>query len=756
MKRAAELFLGVLFASQAAAGLPLRVSVEMPARESGAGKISGILTLTPQKTTLQAELPEALKLPLEAPGEVRVDLNPGLGWKADFSAEGVWTEAQTFTPEEVKEKVTLRAFRSGTIQGRLVRPREEEPGEVLAVRLRSVPLSASPGATLDTTVACPVRDGLLDCPLPAGSLDLRLRGEEAFAPIYLWGIRVEPRKTTDLGDLHLRRGASVSGWVETAEGRPPSLECRLKLVPETAAPVEDLVVRERVGNLSLEARPNEKGFFQLTGVPPGRYVLTASQPGFAPAKVQGIDVRPDLESQVIQRLVLAKPVSFQIALDPPVEPYGAAWDIHLYKRNASSEVGSEQHRGRASKEGIWRSPGLSPGVYELVVSGELKERWYSEFIEVEPGEPDLRIEIPVVRVKGLVRRGREPLAATLWFSQEKGRRLRFDSDEEGRFHGLFAGEGTWGVQLESEEEGLRIALDPVEVRLPKGKDTADVEVRIPDTTLVGEVVDEQGRSVPGADLLASGLERKRVAPNAFRTDDNGKFSIRGLPAGPLVLRAALELEGAESDWIQTTLTEGMESPWVRLVLRTLKIFEGRVVSVAGGVPGAKITASPPFNGRSATSIAEDVSGPDGRFRLQLPSDTVALNVLVFSSGYALRMGTVPVVPGQPLEVTLETTGGTLVVESSPEGPSPFLVHGGTFTFLKELQGWARANGVRSSEPGRMVVPNVESGLYSVCVGGTALATLREGGEPPAAHCASGALAPHGELVLRVPSPVNSR
>lgn len=139
MKRAAELLLGILFASQAAAGLPLRISVEMPAGGSGSEKIPGILILTPQKTTVQAELPEASRLPLEAPGEVRVDLNPDLGWKADFIAEGVWTEVQTFTLEEVKEEVALRAFPSGTIRGRLILPREEKLVEVLAVRYAPLP-----------------------------------------------------------------------------------------------------------------------------------------------------------------------------------------------------------------------------------------------------------------------------------------------------------------------------------------------------------------------------------------------------------------------------------------------------------------------------------------------------------------------------------------------------------------------------------------------------------------------------------------
>lgn len=57
-----------------------------------------------------------------------------------------------------------------------------------------------------------------------------------------------------------------------------------------------------------------------------------------------------------------------------------------------------------------------------------------------------------MEILGRVTLGDDPLAATLWFGGRSGvRRIRFDSDEKGRFDGWLPEEGTWPVDLVSEE-----------------------------------------------------------------------------------------------------------------------------------------------------------------------------------------------------------------------------------------------------------------------------------------------------------------
>ena len=288
-------------------------------------------------------------------------------------------------------------------------------------------------------------------------------------------------------------------------------------------------------------------------------------------------------------------------------------------------------------------------------------------------------------------------------------------------------------------------------KLRKGKSVAEVELAVPDTRLAGEVVDEAGSPVNAAEVLVVGTGTKRPA-SQLRTDEEGKFLARGLSPGMVLVRA--EAEDRHSDFIPASLVEEGESPWLRIVVRRLQTFNARIVSVSGGVPGVLVRARAAFDAQGAAATAQGVSGPDGRLDLRLPGDVQALHLTVLPPGYAMRLLTVPVTPGREIEIPVEPQGGTLVlaVDLAETGPSPLLVHGGTFTLVQELKAWARLAGERLADPERLVLPNAESGQYSLCLGGGSARRLREGGEPPAANCASGVLSPHGELILRAPQP----
>lgn len=736
--RISEAVLGILLlAVPAAQAIPIRIAVELSGSPVTGVPLEGMLRLVPK----EPEKEKQLEIPIQAQGEREVDLQPDGTWEARFEGKGFWGEPVTISPRHMGS-VRLRVFPSGRIRGTVILPAGEKPLSSLAVRLQ--PSFEARAEPLDATVLCPIEKGKLACEIPAGKLDLRLRAEGGLAPVYLWGAQILPGKEKDLGALKLRRGASVSGWVQTAEGRPPSPECRLTLTPASAV-TDELKVGDQIEKSSLEATPNERGFFQIVGVSPGRYELIARQPGYAETRISSIDVRPNLESQVIDRLVLAKPVTFDIALDPPVEPYGSPWRIELAQRATPSDPPSRQIDGTASQEGVWHVPGISPGTYELRVLGDQKAVWHEEFLDVRPGQPALRIDLPVLRVEGQILMGKEPLSATLWLSQQGGRRLRFDSDDRGRFSGVLPGEGLWAPQIYSEMEKLRVSLEPVEIKPPQGKNLAKVEIQVPDTKLSGQVVDDGGQPVRTARVSIIHLDKR--AQDVIDTDEKGEFSVRGLHPGSLVVKA--DDGERQSDFVPSTLPEKGEAPSLRLVVHKLQTFEGRVVSTVGGVPGTMILASSPFNAQGAAHTAQAVSGADGSFHVDLPAGTTTLNLVVFPPGYAMRLMTTPVSPGQPVEISVEPQGGTLTLEWTEGGPNPLLVHGGSFAVPNMLKAWARMQGSRASGPGRLVLTNVEAGPYNLCVG-AAIPRLTQGGEPPAANCTGGVLAPNGELVLRAP------
>ena len=434
-----------------------------------------------------------------------------------------------------------------------------------------------------------------------------------------------------------------------------------------------------------------------------------------------------------------------------MEPYGNLWRVELIRRSDPSEPGSESHTGNATPEGIWKSPGIAPGTYEVSVRDGLKSVWHRESVEVRKGQQPLEIRLPVLRVKGTVSLGDEPLSAVLWLFGSDGKRVRFDSDEQGRFSGVLPGKGLWAPRVEAS--GVHSALEPMEIRPLAGKSVAEVEIIVPDTGLAGQVVDDSGRPVPEARVTIVGTGKKRYQTQ-LETDEEGKFSARGLRPGPVTVHA---MQGElQTEFAQAAVPEEGAGPDLRLVLKRFRTIQGRVVSPAGGVPGALVHAWTAFSGQGVVNATQSVTGPDGRFEISLPDSSSLLSVAVMPPGYALRLLTVVATPGQSLEIPVETQGGTLVVELSGEGPTPLLVHNGTFLLMPILKTWARLQGVRDSDPQRFSVPNVAAGSYSLCVGEAAVSRVREGGEPPEASCASGVLPPNGELALKAPGAALNR
>ncbi|HEY7216387.1 MAG TPA: carboxypeptidase-like regulatory domain-containing protein, partial [Thermoanaerobaculia bacterium] len=560
----------------------------------------------------------------------------------------------------------------------------------------------------EITVLCPVRESVWTCEVPAARLDLRIKGE-GFIPLYLWGVAVEPAKTRDLGLLRLRRGASVAGWVQSETGEPLPPSVSVELEPESSGVPGSRGEYDRLRSLTLETRTNERGFFQFEGVKPGSYVVTASKEGFAPARRGSIVVREGLQAEILEPLQLAKPLELEVRLDPALDPFGHRWRLRLSQPDLPGELNEDLWNGTASAEGLWHLAGLAPGSYRLHVLGDSGTRWAAQEIQLEPGRTSVDIEIPLILVKGSVTLGDDPLSATLWFGGRSGsRRIRFQSDDDGRFEGFLPSEGVWPVDLASDEHDLRQTLDPVEVKVPEGKTYAAVKVRIPDTRLAGEVVDETGRKAPRA--LVSLYIKGNTQVYA---DEKGEFELRGVKPGPTAIEAE---DGPRTTGpVEIVVEENRETPRVRLVLREVLTIRGRVFSSLGPTPGAQLNGFPAVDQVGYSSSFEVVTGPDGGFLLKLPVSTQRVNLLVFAPGFAMRMMSVAVERDRPLEIAVEPTGGTLVLELPADAePPPLLAHAGAFTFPLFLQRWATLQGA-VQVPGRLTLPNVEPGAYSLCV-----------------------------------------
>lgn len=729
---------------------PVKIAVAVAAPRSSAQPVVAVLHLTPQSTRPGAGLPEPLRIELEIPAEHTVDLAEAIVWAVRAEAEGYWSEEQIYVArQQTGEALIVHLFPTGTLKAELESPRDDTAPRTLTVRFAPAPKATGSGShepgiqVPEASVECPMQDGLLTCAVPAGWLDLRLTANGR-VPIYLWGVRLQPGGSLDLGSQSLRRGASVAGRVETIDGAPVQ-GCRVELIPAGLTEVSEEMTPERLGTLALATRTNERGFFQFAGASPGNVKITAREPGFAPFSLSPILVLDGLETDVREPLVLARPVRLEVVLRPPLDPYGRAWRARLFRVGDDDAgllpIGEE---APATSEGLWSRGGLAPGTYRLSVLGDLDSRWLSHTAEVTSAGARIEVEIPVVPVEGRASLGDEPLVATIWLGGKLGaRRVRFDSDREGRFEGFVPAEGTWPAELVSEAEGLRIALEPLEVNVPPGKRTAVVEIRVPDTTLAGEVVDEDGRRAPGARIALSGSRKTSEAI----ADDEGEFRIRGIAPPYVVLEA---IEGSRSSGpVRAVVAEGEETPWLRLVVRGMVEVEGQVLSRTGPVPGAEVIAWPGMNQVAFASSESSRTGASGQFKLRFPSDTRSLSVVVVAPGYPLHMSQVGLEPERPLHVPLEGLGGTLVIElpAAEDGrtsTSGLLVHGGAFAPLSIFTTLLRQRASVHVGPAEVVIPAIESGEYSFCRG--SVQDLRYGQVPPA-RCVSGFLPPGGTLTL---------
>jgi len=685
-------------------GVPIRI-------ETPEG-ISVAVRLTAEDVT-SGEMIDADEWRFRAPWQDSIELPAGTEWRLSVEADGYWSASRVV--KAGGQVTVLRLLPTGSIAGRLLVPKADEASKVMTVRFSAVP---STGGKIDPDIpesflTCPVEEGKWVCALPAAPLDLRLEAP-GFIPLYFWDVEPNPRKPVELGNLRLDRGASVVGWVEAPAGTQES-GTTIEIEPRNRGWLGDPSARRRMGALSRKTQANDRGFFQLRGMPPGGYVLTASQTGLPPVELFPVDVEPGKEL-VLEVPVILQPASeLLLAIEPPVDPRGDSWIVGLQSRTPMTGILGLPDERAANPDGTWEQKELAAAEYYLSISDAQESVWVRDVIQLEPGPTFLPIEIPLVAIVGEITHGGEPVQAELVFGSTQGRRqVRISSNEDGEFEGYLPHEGLWPVEIVLDDEGSQVqALDPVEVRVPDGQKVARIEIKLPDTQLVGQVVDESGPVEEALVVVVrTGDDKRREA--ILSSEANGEFELLGLEAGTVWVQAQKEERSTSFQAVE--IVDGQETPRVILTLEDRVYLSGQVRYAGRPFAGARIVAFP----RGTTSGSQQaVSEADGSFELNLPSAAVAADLLVIPPGFDMELFQTPVSKEEPpLMIDLEDSRSILLLRAESGSLKDVfaanLFHRGASLPIRVLITLLSMTRRYEMEEGRIRFRGLQAGDYQVC------------------------------------------
>lgn len=665
----------------------------------------------------------------------------------DISAPGYWREEHIIeiagqAPEEPR-RVLLK--RVGRIQGRILAGQPKPPEEVELFFWEAGSLPGSPEFGNSATLV-PTEDGNFSTEIPEGTHDLKLRAK-GFASHFFWKQNSVATKILDVGDIRLRQGASVVGWIVSDNPELKLPDSTVRLIPISGNPLDRESTRQN--NVASEnTKPNEKGFFSLEAIRPGLYTVEATGSDGSTATFEPLTVYPNRESLILNPLLLQPPAVLEVVVTPPQTPQGGEWTVMLMKTTSSpgfrSLIGKSETDG-----GLTRFEDLRQGTYiATVMAGESAYR--SENIEISAPWEFLEISTEGVPVWGHLFLNDEPLEAEIYFGKRADETsVRSDSDSEGRFSCILPHSGRWPLEVFSYTDSIQSSFHVV---VPSKMGENGVEIHVPNGFIRGHVEDQHSNPVGGAYVSAVQLGETMTVART-RCNDDGEFVFRGLQGSKVRLEA--ESRGKVSDPMEVSLRpEQKDQTDHLLVLRPGRVLSGRVLSPTGAVFGCIVTVS--AVGEPMASMAKATTDFEGRFEIRLPGSPSARNAIVtlLPPGYVLDSRVVNIPDEGEIEIRTSSHGGTLSVDvsalMSPDNNRiPFLTFNGLPISFVSLSEWSHILGTpwRGENP-VLTLSNMAPGTWTLCAAAADEATqmLASGG----AGCSSGLLNPGGSLNLKVP------
>ena len=526
----------------------------------------------------------------------------------------------------------------------------------------------------------------------------------------------------------MRPGASLVGWVRTADSTPIDGSCiaTLELHTPTRYPRSGDRRLTKVGD---QAGVSPRGFFQAKGLQPGSYRLEVRQEGFV-ASSREVLIIENRESAVSDPIVLKRPRTVEIQIIPELDRFGRSWNIVLKNQGTRTRI-----QGGANEEGLWVTAGVPAGRHSLQITDSKKSRWFTGAVEIAADEPrtKLAFEFPHLLIEGQLTLGGELVAGHIWFGGKSGVTSIYRYALAGEsFSTTLPRIGEWKVDVELLEpqkqsmEGLSVEVDLID----QDQNVAEASIDLPATEVTGMVLDAQGMPLAAATVVARSSGTRQTARLKTRAD--GSFQIVGLPPGKVTFSVAKNEKAGPS----LTLTLSEESPITDLLLILSESWEvrGNVVSDFGPVPRARLVLVPsPENGFDHFPERLKATDLTGSFSFEVPASPAGLYVLVISRGYSPQLLALHG-SQQGLKVHLDQTGGELLVQlplALGLGGAVLYSDGHPVSFSLWALLWGHKQDI-SKDALAYILPMMPPGQYVLC--------QKE-------NCIEGYLAPHGRVTL---------
>lgn len=689
--------------------------------------------------------PVEMRVAVSVPGKGHLGVRSGMTWQVELRAPGYWAQPRVVVAMGERVEATLAVLPTGRVVGRAASV-DGRPVIAVSAHFR--------GVAGEGTAPCRMSQASFDCEVPGGVWDVKVQST-GWVSQFFWGMSVKPSERLDLGRLRFQPGSSVVGWVELRDRAPqvPPTHLELSRYSPGLLP-EQLADRQQL--MAAKTDTDKRGFFQLSGIPSGQYVITARRPGYAVATVFPVRVVEGEETE-LQPVVLDRPLDLVLEVQPDVDTAAKPWTVHLSTKSPVTGVTEIIGQSPASNAGVWMKKALNPGQYIVRVLDSGGNQLVWEQVELSAAQTNHAIEVPLLELSGSVRLGDSPLPCRLWFGTKNGRvRVALVADNRGEFLGYLPHAGAWPVELEATDPKLTRRIRSVRV-VPDDLGThAKVEIVLPDSSLEGDVVGPEGSGV--ADAMVTYEDTKTGELNFIRCDKEGKFEARGLVEGDAVLIA----EGG-NPYRTSTATHvqvGTFTGRVRLMLRDMTRVHGVVLARGGPLSGVTILGLPHTDDGKPTTLGTEpvVSGVDGTFQLEVPTATVELSVIALSAGFGLTTAQFTGPFDRPLSIRLVEESGALRLTweagldiADPDAVQPVLLQNGVPLDRHILRTWQASNGDDQSLVGGLAVSHMAAGEYVGCMLGPEELMLYALGMAAldTSHCARGVLQPYGELSLRL-------